>query len=121
MSEATPESADAGTAQVDDESAGAGTDPEGVEPESGTETDSATELAHWRDMARKNEKRARENSAAAKELAALKQSQMSESERIQAERDEAIRERDEARADHSRVMAAATHDLPVEMIDDLGP
>jgi K+-transporting ATPase c subunit len=71
-------------------------------------------------MARKNERRARENATAAKELATLKQQGMSDLERAQTERDEAKRERDEARADHSRVMAAATHDLPVELIDYLG-
>lgn len=123
MSEGSPEPTGAGTAQVEDGSPGDGTDPEGMEPQAGTaegDTDTATELAHWKDMARKNERRARENTAAARELATLKQQGMTDLEKAQTERDEAKRERDEARADHSRVMAAATHDLPVELIDYLG-
>jgi hypothetical protein len=124
MSEATPEPAGTETGQVEDGSTGTGTGPEdaGADPAGTAEpgNDLADQLAHWKAQSRKHETRAKDNAKAAKELADLKAAQMTESERIQAERDEAIRERDEARADHSRVMAAAAHDLPVEMIDDLG-
>lgn len=126
MSEESPESTGAGTAQVDD-GAGTGTDPEDQEgsallsgmldkdPEK-----LATELEQWKSRARQWENRSKGNADAAKELAELKKSQMSAIERAEAERADAIRERDEARADHSRVMAAAAHNLPVELIDYLG-
>jgi len=123
MSEAAPESTGAGTAQLDDGSQGTGTDPEGSDTLTGTDeggADTAAELAHWKEMARKNESRARENSRAARELAELKKQGMTDLEKAQAERDEAKRERDEARADHARIMAAATNDLPTELIDFLG-
>src|SRR5262249_17427846 len=80
----------------------------------------AEQLTHWKAQSRKHERNARQNAGAAKELADLKASQMTEVERANHERDEAQRERDEARADHTRVMAAAAHDLPVELIDYLG-
>jgi hypothetical protein len=120
MSEATPESTGTETGQADEGNTGTETEPEGTESTGTETTDSAAELAHWRDMARKNETRARENAKAAKELAELKRQGMSDLEKAQAEAAEAKRERDEARADHARVMAAATHDLPVELIDYLG-
>lgn len=123
MSEAAPESTGTGTAQLDDGSQGTGTDPESSDTLTGTDeggADTAAELAHWKEMARKNESRARENSRAARELAELKKQGMTDLEKAQAERDEAKRERDEARADHARIMAAATNDLPTELIDFLG-
>ena len=80
----------------------------------------AEELEKWKGLARKHEKRAGQNADAAAKLREIEQANMSELERSKAEAAEAIRERDEARADHSRVMAAAAHNLPVEMIDDLG-
>lgn len=123
MSEASPESTGTETGQVD-EGTGAGTDPEAEGTGSGepelTPEEMAAQLNEWKARSRQWENRSKGNSAAAQELAELKKAQMSESERIQTERDEAIRERDEARADHSRVMAAAAHDLPIDMIDDLG-
>ena len=79
--------------------------------------DLASELERWKANSRKNERRARENAAAAKELAEIKKAGMSDAERLQAELAEATRERDEARTTHNRVMAAAAHDLPVELID----
>lgn len=123
MSEEATESAGTETGQVD-EGTGAGTDPEAEgtgtgEPEL-TPEEMASALKDWKSRARQWETRSKGNAEAAKELAELKKSQMTEAQRVQVERDEAIRERDEARADHSRVMAAAAHDLPIEMIDDLG-
>lgn len=124
MSESATESTDPGTGPADD-GTGTGTDPEGQEPEGSgepelTPEELAAQLKDWKARARSWEGRAKGNSAAANELAELKKAQMSDSERIQAELAEARQERDEARADHSRVMAAAAHDLPIEMIDDLG-
>jgi hypothetical protein len=71
-------------------------------------------------MARKNEGRARANADAADKLAKLEDANKTEVQRAQDEAAQARRERDEARADHSRVMAAAAHNLPVDLIDDLG-
>jgi len=125
MSESATESAGAATAQTDEGNAGDGTDPEGTgtgqlagtaEQGTGQETDGVD----WKARARDWEKRAKANNKAAAELDEIKKSQMSELEKAQAEIAEAQRERDEARADHSRVMAAAAHDLPVELIDYLG-
>jgi hypothetical protein len=45
---------------------------------------------------------------------------MTEVEKAVAAQREAERERDEARDMHARMMAAAAHDLPVELIDFLG-
>lgn len=126
MSEGSPESAGAAEAQAED-GAGAGTDPEDAEAgrllADMAEQDPAAlsaELTKWKGLARKHEGRAKDNAAAAKELAELKAAGMSDLERTQAELAAAVRERDEARADHSRIMAAATHNVPVELIDHLG-
>jgi hypothetical protein len=82
--------------------------------------DLAAQLAHWKEMARKHEKRARENAGAAERLKKIDQANMTEAEKVQAELAEARRERDEARATHARVMAAAANNLPMELIDHLG-
>lgn len=124
MSESATESADPGTGQGD-EGTGAGTDPESQEPEGTgdpelTPEEMASALKDWKTRARQWETRSKGNAEAARELAEMKRAQMTESERTQAELAEARQERDEARADHSRIMAAAAHDLPIEMIDDLG-
>jgi hypothetical protein len=122
MSEGAPEPT--GPAQGQEGSAGDPEEPEGQQGQQGDDEQDpdklAEQLAHWRTQARKHERRARENSAAATELATLKQSQMSELEKAQSAQATAERERDEARADHTRVMAAAAHDLPVGLIDYLG-
>lgn len=124
MSESATESAGTETGQVD-EGTGPGTDPESQEPEGTgdpelTPEEMASALKDWKTRARQWETRSKGNAEAARELAEMKRAQMTESERTQAELAEARQERDEARADHSRVMAAAAHDLPIEMIDDLG-
>lgn len=123
MSESAPEPTGPATGQEGDGAPGAGTDPESQGTEGSLEQDPdqlSEQLAHWKAMSRKNERAARENAKAATELAELKQAQMTDLEKANHERDEAKRERDEARADHTRVMAAAAHNLPVEMIDYLG-
>lgn len=75
---------------------------------------------HWKQMARKNESRARENSSAAKRLKEIEDADKSELQRANEAREAAESERDQARAQHNRVMAAASNDLPVELIDLLG-
>jgi hypothetical protein len=95
---------------------------EGQEQGQGEEEtpDLASEVAHWKEMARKHERRAKENAAAAARMKTLDQSNMTEVEKAQAAQREAERERDEARDMHTRMMAAAANDLPVELIDFLG-
>lgn len=80
----------------------------------------ARQVEHWKTMSRKHEGRARENSAAAAKLQEIEDQNKTELQRATEARETAERERDEARADHSRVMAAAAHNLPVELIDYLG-
>ena len=127
MSETAPEGGQGTGTDPAAPPADPGTGPEGQpqgapEGSSGTEgePDLAAQLAHWKEMARKNEQRARANSAAATRLKELEDADKTDAQKAQDELAVAIRERDEARADHARVMAAAAHDLPVELIDDLG-
>lgn len=80
----------------------------------------ARELAHWKDMARKNEKRASSNAAAAQELKTIREANMSELEKAQTAQREAEEARDAALHTHARVMAAAANNLPVDLIDHLG-
>lgn len=61
------------------------TDPAEPEPESSPETETAKQLEHWKEVARKNESRAKANAAAAKELEQVKASMMSETEKAVAE------------------------------------
>lgn len=121
------DAADAGTANgaVTDTGTGAeGGEGEELQEGQGTgeesQPDPAAELAHWKELARKHEKRAKDNAAAAARLKTIDQANMSELEKAQAAQREAERERDEARDMHARMMAAATHDLPVDLIDYLG-
>lgn len=83
-------------------------------------TATAEELAKWKSEARKWEGRARENSKAATKLKEIEQQSMSELEKAQAAQRDAEERAVQAVAMHSRVMAAAAHDLPMELIDDLG-
>jgi Domain of unknown function (DUF4355) len=80
----------------------------------------AAELGKWKGEARKWEGRAKKNSDAAAELESIKQQNMSDLEKAQAAAAQAAEERDKALAMHARVMAAAAHNLPVELIDHLG-
>lgn len=64
--------------------------PEGDKPEA---VDLESELAKWKEQARKHERRAKDNAAAAKELEEIKKSQLTEQERLVAEtRQAAMRE-----------------------------
>lgn len=94
---------------------GEGDGGEGQSPE-----DLASQLAHWKAQARKHETRAKANAQAATRLKALEDKDKTELQLAQERAAEAERERDDARMTHARIMAAATHDLPVDLIDDLG-
>lgn len=125
----TADAADAGTAEGAPATGAEGEEvvqpgqegaPQGDQGQGEGEPDLAAQLAHWKEQARKNERRAKENAAAAARLKQIDQANMTEAERATAELAEARRERDEALANHARMIAAASHDLPVELIDLLG-
>lgn len=126
MSEGSPELSGTGTGQEDTGDPGAGTAQEDQEASdllggmAEQDDEQAAQLAHWKDMARKHERRAKENAGAAAKLQELEDANKTEIQKAQDAAAEAIRERDAARADHSRVMAAAASNLPVDLIDHLG-
>jgi hypothetical protein len=113
---AAPGTGDGDTGQLEGQLEGEGQ----AQGQEGETPDPAAELAHWKEMARKHEKRAKENAAAAARMKQVDQANMTEVEKAVAAQREAERERDEARDMHSRMMAAAANDLPVELIDFLG-
>jgi Domain of unknown function (DUF4355) len=80
----------------------------------------ATELAKWKTEARKWEGRAKSNSEAAAQLKEIQNKNKTDLQRAQEAQQEAERQRDEATAMHHRVMAAASNNLPVGLIDYLG-
>jgi hypothetical protein len=80
----------------------------------------AAQLAHWKTQARKQEARAKENAKAAAEWQKTQDANKTELQRAQEAQQEAERQRDEALQTHARIMAAATHDVPVDLIDLLG-
>ena len=78
------------------------------------------ELAKWKTQARENEKRAKANATKAQNYDAYEESQKTEQQRL-ADRASAAEQRaSEAEARYHRTLAAATYDLPVSMIDQLG-
>lgn len=86
----------------------------------GGQEDLAAQLAHWKAQARKHEARAKDNAKAAAEWQKQQDANKTELQRAQEAQQAAERERDEARGMHARIMAAATHDVPVDLIDLLG-
>jgi|SRR5215469_401370 len=119
---ATGQGSPAGTAGVGstDDADGTTGQLEGQGEGAQSDEDLAAQVVHWKEMAKKNERRAKENSAAAARLKTIDQANMTELEKAQAAQREAEAARDEALATHARVMAAAAHNLPVELIDILG-
>lgn len=121
MSEGAAE-AEAGTADVDTSAEATETGAEDAEAADLLEggTDTATELERWKTEARKWEKRSKMNSDAAARLKEIEQQNMSELEKAQAAAADAEERATTAMAMHNRVMAAAAHNLPVDLIEDLG-
>ncbi|HWI69786.1 MAG TPA: hypothetical protein VNS88_15675 [Nitrospiraceae bacterium] len=78
------------------------------------------QIAHWRKMSRTHERAASRNSAAATKLAEIEEGQKSDLQKAEDARQAAERERDAANAQTNRMLAAAAHDLPTELIDYLG-
>jgi hypothetical protein len=84
------------------------------------ETDWKAEAEKWKAHARKHERTATQNAEAAKRLRTIEDANKTELQRAQEAQQEAERQRDEALQTHARIMAAATHDVPVDLIDLLG-
>jgi len=80
MSEETPEVSETTEAPADTE-----VKAEATEGDTSEAVDLESELAKWKEQARKHERRAKDNAAAAKELDEIKKSQLSEQERLVAE------------------------------------
>ena len=124
MSEGAAE-AEGGTPDVDSSTEGPETgaeDAEAAELLEGMQpgTDLAAELEKWKTESRKWEKRSKTNSDAAAKLKEIEQKNMSELEKAQAAAADAEERATTALAMHNRVMAAAAHNLPVDLIEDLG-
>jgi hypothetical protein len=86
----------------------------------GQDDDLAAQVEHWKQMSRKHEQRAKANSSAASRLQQIEDANKTELQKAQDAQATAERERDEARSSHARVMAAASNNLPPELIDHLG-
>jgi 5'-3' exonuclease len=86
----------------------------------GQDADTAAELEKWKTESRKWEKRSKENSSAAAKLKEIEQKNMSELEKALAAQADAEERAMTATSMHNRVMAAAAHNLPVDLIEDLG-
>lgn len=116
--------AEAGTADVDTSAEGSGTDAEDAEAgellDGMQETDLASELERWKAESRKWEGRSKRNSDAAARLKEIEQANMTELQKAQAMAADAEERAATAMAMHNRVMAAAAHSLPVDIIEDLG-
>lgn len=78
------------------------------------------QIAHWKKMSRTHERAASKNSDAARRLAEIEEGQKSDLQKAEEARQAAERERDAAHAQTNRMLAAAAHDLPTELIEYLG-
>jgi hypothetical protein len=78
------------------------------------------QLAHWKSMARKHERAARSNAAAADKWQKQEDANKSELQKAQEAQLAAEQERDALRSGQSRMLAAAAHDLPTDLVDYLG-
>lgn len=123
---------DAGTATDTEQSAGTTASGDTQQP---TEAESKFDATRWAAMfgdqdpaevkrrlehSRTWEKRAKENSKAAAEYQKYLDSQKTEQERLAEAKEAAERELTDLRSANARLMAAATHNLPPELIDLLG-
>jgi len=105
----------ADTADPTDDDSGAPADP-------GSGTDPKDELAQWKSLARKHERRARENADAAKRLKELEDSGKTEIERLTSQAAEAVKRAERAEAEALRMEVAldrAPDGMPVGQIRKL--
>lgn len=78
------------------------------------------EMDRWKRTAQRHERAARDNSKAADKLRQIEEANKSDLQKAVEAREAAERERDSARTQQNRMLAAAAHDLPPELIDFLG-
>lgn len=142
MSEGAPEAA-AGMAQQGGEGQGQPTgegqgSPQGASPQAGTaegEEGAAdllggmmaddpeklkADVAKWKALARKHEGTAKTNAQKAQEYDALQEANKTELQKAQERAQQAEERAQQATDRHNRVLAAAAHDLPPDLIDYLG-
>jgi hypothetical protein len=115
-----------GDAEGVDQGADGSLEDQGQDQDQSDETDEddpaklREQIASWRKMSRQHERAASKNSAAARKLAEIEEGQKSELQKAEDARQAAERDRDDARAQTNRMLAAAAHDLPTDLIDYLG-
>lgn len=121
MSEATPE-VDAQAEQMLAEAVAAVEPTPEVQdqPDTGASKDWEAEATKWKALARKHETTARSNSDAAKRLAEIEDAQKSEQQRLQERASSAEQRAAQLLAANARLMAAAVHGIPADLIDLLG-
>jgi hypothetical protein len=85
-------------------------------PQGGSDADLATQLAHWKEMARKNEARAKENADKAKQFDTLQDAQKSELQKANERAERAERAAAEAQTERLRISAGAKYLLPPELL-----
>jgi hypothetical protein len=78
------------------------------------------QVEHWKRTAQRNDRTARDNSAAAKRLRELEEASKTDLEKAVSAREAAERERDAVRTEHTRLVAAAAHDLEPDLAEFLG-
>lgn len=91
-----------------------------AEPDKAGEKDWAAEAAKWKAQSRKHEQAAKANANAAQKYAEWEESQKTEQQRLSDAKAAADRELTDLRSANARLMAAATHNLPADLIDLLG-
>lgn len=124
MSEPTPEGGDAQIEQmlaeaVAAEPAEAEPQPE-EKPDTGASKDWQAEAVKWKSLARKHETTARTNSDAAKRLSEIEDAQKSEQQKLTDRASAAEQRLASMQAQNARLMAAAVHGIPAELVELLG-
>lgn len=124
MSEPTPEGGDAQVEQmlaeaVAAEPAEAEPQPE-EKPDTGASKDWQAEAVKWKSLARKHETTARTNSDAAKRLSEIEDAQKSEQQKLTDRASAAEQRLASMQAQNARLMAAAVHGIPAELVELLG-
>lgn len=125
MSESAPESGDPQAEQMLAEAVAA-QEPTQAEPQpdkqpdTGAAKDWQAEAAKWKAMARKHEQTARTNTDAAQRLAEIEDAQKTEQQKLTERASAAEQRLAQTMAANARLLAAAVHGIPPELIDLLG-
>lgn len=122
MSEPTPETdVEQMLAEAASASDPSAPDPQTQEPDTGAAPkDWQAEAAKWKNLARKHESTAKTNSDAAKRLTEIEDAQKSEQQRLQDRATAAEQRALQLQSANARLLAAATHGIPADLIDLLG-